>query len=152
MKKILIFSIILILVIPNLLMAHCQIPCGIYDDNLRISLMKEHAKTIEKSIKEIEALTTGTAKNNNQLVRWIINKDEHADKIAEIVTYYFLAQRIKEPKSTDKHENEHYVIRLKLLHKILVASMKVKQNDDIEYVNDLKKAIRKFDEEYTKKP
>ena len=27
--------------------AHCQIPCGIYDDQLRIELMEEHAGTIK---------------------------------------------------------------------------------------------------------
>lgn len=27
--------------------AHCEIPCGIYGDSLRISLMYEHIKTIE---------------------------------------------------------------------------------------------------------
>ncbi|MBN2281069.1 MAG: superoxide dismutase [Candidatus Marinimicrobia bacterium] len=152
MKKPMIIFVISLMILPVLLSAHCQIPCGIYDDELRISLLKEHAKTLEKSISEIQALTTGTVKNDNQLVRWIINKDEHADMISEIVSYYFLAQRIKEPEGTDKHAMEHYETRLKLLHKILVLSMQVKQNDDIEHVNELKKYIRKFEEEYIKKP
>ena len=30
------------------LTAHCEIPCGIYDDQLRLQLMREHVMTIEK--------------------------------------------------------------------------------------------------------
>ena len=33
--------------------AHCEIPCGIYDDQLRAKLIAEHATTIEKSMKKI---------------------------------------------------------------------------------------------------
>ena len=33
--------------------AHCEIPCGIYDDELRISMLNEHITTIEKSMNQI---------------------------------------------------------------------------------------------------
>ena len=33
----------------------------------------------------------------NQLVRWVDNKEIHADELSEIVTYYFMTQRIKPP-------------------------------------------------------
>ena len=75
--------------------AHCQIPCGIYDDAARLTLMKEHVTTIEKSMNEIARLTAASPKDPNQLVRWVNNKEVHADKLTEIVTCYFLAQRIK---------------------------------------------------------
>jgi nickel superoxide dismutase len=28
--------------------AHCEIPCGIYDDEMRINMVLEHIATIEK--------------------------------------------------------------------------------------------------------
>ena len=46
--------------------AHCEIPCGIYDDELRMNLIIEHAGTIEKSMKSITELESG--KDINQLV------------------------------------------------------------------------------------
>ncbi|MDY6953871.1 MAG: superoxide dismutase [Ni], partial [Thermodesulfobacteriota bacterium] len=33
--------------------AHCEIPCGIYDDQMRIDMIAEHITTIEKSMKQI---------------------------------------------------------------------------------------------------
>ena len=116
--------------------AHCQIPCGIYDDQMRIHLMEEHVATIEKSMKQIEA-----APNQNQTVRWVLNKDNHADKLSEIVTYYFMAQRIK-PGS------EGYAVKLGQLHEILVTSMKAKQTTDLAHVEKLKILIHDFEHSY----
>jgi len=33
--------------------AHCEIPCGIYDDEMRIKIINEHIVTVEKSMKQI---------------------------------------------------------------------------------------------------
>ena len=46
--------------------AHCQIPCGIYDDKARFATMREHVATIEKSMAQIVELG---ATNTNQSVR-----------------------------------------------------------------------------------
>ena len=75
--------------------AHCQIPCGKYDDQLRAKLIAEHAGTIEKSMQQIIDLGKTNPVNYNQLVRWVSNKESHATKIQDIVSEYFLTQRIK---------------------------------------------------------
>jgi nickel superoxide dismutase len=75
--------------------AHCQIPCGIYDDAARFALLEEHVTTVEKAMKKIEELSAAQSPNYNQIVRWVGNKEHHADEISEIVTYYFMAQRLK---------------------------------------------------------
>ena len=31
--------------------AHCEIPCGIYDDEMRLKMIAEHITTIEKSMR-----------------------------------------------------------------------------------------------------
>ena len=49
--------------------AHCEIPCGIYDDQLRADLIAEHLTTIEKSIKKIVELSKQNPANYNQLIR-----------------------------------------------------------------------------------
>ena len=117
--------------------AHCEIPCGIYDDPLRAKLIEEHTGTIEKSMKTIIALSKATPVDYNQLVRWIDNKDDHADKIQHIVSQYFMTQRIK-------FDTKQYAEKLKLLHKMLVYAMKCKQTTDLENVEKLRALLRTF--------
>ncbi|MAF94865.1 MAG: superoxide dismutase [Rhodospirillaceae bacterium] len=124
--------------------AHCQIPCGIYDDPARFNSMLENVQTIEKSIKQIESLSTEKVQNWNQLVRWIDNKEVHADKLAETVTYYFMAQQIKPLDAADDAVREKYVREVTLLHEILFNSMKAKQNTALKYCTKLRELILQF--------
>ncbi len=117
-------------------LGHCQIPCGIYDDLMRIHQMEEHVVTIEKSIKKL-----ADNPNDNQSVRWVMNKEIHADKLSEIVTYYYMAQRIK-PGMPE------YAKKLALLHELLVTSMKVKQEADLVHVAKLNDLIHAFEHAY----
>ena len=124
--------------------AHCQIPCGIYGDDTRLSLLAEHITTIEKSMKQINELSSEKKQDFNKIVRWVQNKDVHADKISEIVTYYFMAQRVKPAEETDKKAYNAYVKKLTLLHKMLVASMKTKQTTDLKYIKQLRELLHDF--------
>jgi nickel superoxide dismutase len=96
--------------------AHCQIPCGIYDDQMRIKMIAEQITTIEKSMKQIVELQVAKPIDYNQLTRWVMNKEHHADQLQEVVTQYFMTQRIK-PGSKD------YPKDLILLHKMLIEAM-----------------------------
>jgi len=118
--------------------AHCEIPCGIYDDQLRTRLIAEHATTIEKSMKQITVLNKATPSNTNQLVRWVSNKESHATEIQQIVSQYFMTQRIKP-------EQEKYSEKLILLHKMLIAAMKCKQTTDLSHVNALRGHLKEFE-------
>ena len=126
------------------LYAHCEIPCGIYHDNLRIELIREHIQTIEKSMAQISELSKTDAINYNQLVRWVNNKDDHANKIQEIVTQYFLTQRIKAGPSTDDAANMEYLNKLSLLHQMLVYAMKCKQTTDPANTKQLSQLVDSF--------
>lgn len=121
--------------------AHCQIPCGIFDDPARIALLMEDAKTIEKSVTEIKALAgSHDAEGQNQLVRWINNKETHASNIMEVISEYFMAQRIK-PVAEGEEGYEAYLKKLADHHAVMVAAMKTKQQADLESVEALKAAI-----------
>lgn len=122
--------------------AHCEIPCGIYDDSARLALIQEHIGTIEKSINKINQLKSG--ENPNQLVRWVLNKEEHATELQHIVTQYFLTQRIK-------FDTKNYEKKLAALHQMLVYSMKCKQSTDLTNVESLKKATNMFHDLYEHK-
>jgi len=115
----------------NKIHAHCQVPCGIYDDAVRIIQIREHVTTIEKAMNKIEQLTSdeSSAQNFNQLVRWINTKEEHATFIQSITADYFLAQRIK-PKKNNEAGRQQYVDQTLLLQQIIVAAMKSKQTVD----------------------
>jgi nickel superoxide dismutase len=119
--------------------AHCEIPCGIYDDGLRLNLIQEHITTIEKSMNEIKKLEG--ADSSNQLVRWIMNKEEHANQLQQIVTQYFMTQRIK-PDAAD------YEKKLTALHHMLVYAMQCKQTVDLANVEALRKAAKEFHDLY----
>lgn len=146
MKNI-IATLILTALLASVARAHCQMPCGIYDDAARFTLMKEHVTTIEKSMNEITSLSSAEERDRNQLVRWVNNKDEHADKLTEIVTYYFLAQRIKPTEPVEK-----YTAELKTLHGMMIAAMKCKQTVDLQYVEELRKLIHEFEHLYLGEP
>ena len=121
---------------PQLASAHCQIPCGIYDDHARVHSMLEDVDTIEKSVKMIGELAGKTdAQSQNQLVRWVMNKETHAQKIISTISDYFLTQRVK-PNQKD------YAERLARHHAVIVAAMKAKQNADMKYVKTLKENVQ----------
>lgn len=125
--------------------AHCQIPCGIYDDELRVQLIEEHITTVEKSMNQIIALGAAEKVDYNQLVRWVSNKEAHAQEIQDIVTAYFMAQRIKAPVSHDNEtEVNEYLHKLALLHAIQVHAMKAKQGTDLAEIETLRGLVAKF--------
>jgi nickel superoxide dismutase len=125
----------LIVASPQLLHAHCQIPCGIYDDHARVLFMLEDAATVEKSTRLIAELSgKHDAQSQNQLVRWIMNKEKHAQNIISIISDYFLTQRVN---PTQKGYSE----RLAKHHAVIMAAMKAKQNADLKHAKILKKSI-----------
>lgn len=137
-------------VMPQTVFAHCEIPCGIYDDKLRFSLMREDADTIEKGMRQINELSADVGTNANQLIRWVINKDEHADRIKETVADYFLSQRVKAPEGGDPREEKDFLEELRFLHEITVLAMKCKQTTDLANVSALRASIQGYEELYWK--
>ncbi|MBT3279058.1 MAG: hypothetical protein HN909_00215 [Phycisphaerales bacterium] len=129
--------------------AHCQIPCGIYNDTTRFSLLAEHITTIEKSMKQITALAADPTKNANQIARWVINKEQHADAFTELIVTYFLQQRIKPVASEGRLA---YLKKIELCHHLLVATMKAKQSTDLNVIADLQTKLLTFQQAYLAKP
>ena len=131
--------------------AHCQVPCGIYNDDARFEAMLEDTTTIEKAMLSIRKLEATEGKNINQLVRWVDTKETHADKLTETVTAYFLAQRIKVVPVANKVAHAEYLKKLELLHNIMVQTMKCKQTTDVNHVQKVREFITEFQKIYTVK-
>jgi len=134
-----------------IVLSHCEIPCGIYNDSMRINMIAEHIATIEKAMNQIHKLSEDEDKNYNQLTRWIVNKEAHADKLTDIVTQYFMKQRIKPAEESDSSAYKKYVKELTLLHKLMVYSMKCKQTTDLDNVTKLRAALTEFEAAYMDK-
>ena len=126
--------IILFLLLQGSLLAHCQVPCGIYNDAARIVQIQEDFSTIQKAMNKIRELSEQQdATSMNQMTRWILTKEEHASKIQKVVSDYFLTQRIK--VKTEGPEYDLYVKQTISLHQILVSAMKCKQTVDSKNVD-----------------
>jgi nickel superoxide dismutase len=123
---------------------HCQVPCGIYDDEMRFEMMDEDIDTIEKSMKMITELSGEKNKNFNQIVRWVNTKEHHAEKLTETVTYYFMAQRLEPLNKTDKGYKE-YLAKLTLWHKLLFYAMKSKQTTDLGYIEKMRTIVEELE-------
>lgn len=148
-KLILIFSILLLP--SSLAFSHCQIPCGIYDDEARLDMIAEDILTVEKSMNQIIHLSEEKKKNYNQIVRWVNNKDEHADKISNTVMYYFMAQRVAPASTENEEEQGLYFRKIALLHELIFYSMKAKQTTDLSYVEKMRAALKEFRKLYSEK-
>ena len=138
MNKIYLSFLVINLLASNIVSAHCQIPCGIYDDASRIILIKENFQTIKKSMDQIERLSDlSDPLSKNQTTRWIFTKESHAQDIQDIISEYFLTQRIKE-------SDKEYTKKLEHLHKLLVIAMKCKQTINTSYTDQANSLIDNF--------
>jgi len=77
----------------NLPRPHSNIVCVCH------SFPLQDATTIRKAIVQIKELTAGSSSNMspqalNQSTRWIVTKEEHATKIIDTVSTYFLTQKV----------------------------------------------------------
>lgn len=120
---------------PQMASAHCQVPCGIYGDHERVHALLEDAETVTKACKMMAELAgTHDAQSQQQFVRWVNNKESHAQKIIETMSDYYFTQRIKPSQ-------EDYKERLVAHHAVVLAAMKAKQSADIKNAEALSKAI-----------
>jgi len=111
--------------------------------------MIEDLKTIEKAIVKINNLSKhqSNSQDMNQLVRWVETKEEHAQNIQDIISAYFLAQRIK-PKEKGEKAYKQYVSLVSSCQKIIFHAMKCKQNTDLSHAKTLRLQIDSLIENY----
>lgn len=115
--------------------AHCQVPCGIFSDQVEFEKMLEAQTTIAKANVEMAKLIEeDTPLAVNQATRWIMTKEDHCAKIIASVAEYFMAQRIKP-------DAENYEKALLAAHATMRAAMKAKQDPSAEVAEALKESI-----------
>ncbi len=151
MKRVIVlvgFLVFLVLLSSQWAWSHCEIPCGIYGDEMRITMIGEDIQTVEKSMKMIVELSKEGEKNYNQIVRWVNNKEEHADRIQHVVYQYFMTQRVSPVVKGSGSEYQKYLEKLELLHQMLFYAMKAKQTTDLQHVEKLRSLLESFRKAY----
>ena len=88
-----------------------------------------------------------SAQSLNQMMRWIMTKEEHCKKIITIVSEYCLCQRVKKEVFDC---DQDYVDALKAHHAVMQAAMKAKQSVDTAAADTLDHAIGDFAKMYIK--
>ncbi len=130
--------------------AHCQVPCGIYDDMARIARLHEDADTIGKAMTKMADLAGGhDAQALNQGARWVATKETHASHVIQVVSEYFLTQKVK-PVAAGADGYDGYLKKLADHHAVMVAAMKAKQNADASFAEKLHHAIDAMAKHYGK--
>uniref|UniRef100_UPI00140E9480 superoxide dismutase [Ni] n=1 Tax=Neochlamydia sp. AcF84 TaxID=2315858 RepID=UPI00140E9480 len=126
-KTILVQGIIALLCHTGTLMAHCQMPCGVYHDELVFNQIDQYIETMYKGITELNNSKFSTPFERNNFIRWVKLKDSASDEIANLITAYFLQQKIK-PAEADTPK------RLISAHKMLFELTAIKQNVNIKMI------------------
>ena len=144
------FVVILLLAAAGSALAHCQIPCGIYNDAARFDMLNEDITTIEKAMTQMKELAAADTINYNQLIRWTDNKEKHADKFMSVIWEYFLTQRIQPVDSTAGEQYKDYLKKLELIHHMTYYAMKCKQTTDTANTDKLGSLVEEFRRLYFK--
>eukprot|EP00658_Telonema_sp_P-2_P073857 TRINITY_DN62_c0_g1_i2.p1 TRINITY_DN62_c0_g1~~TRINITY_DN62_c0_g1_i2.p1 ORF type:complete len:149 (-),score=52.69 TRINITY_DN62_c0_g1_i2:425-871(-) len=128
--------------------SHCQVPCGIFDDPAKVGELQQDAATIRKAIVQIGELNGASdALSFNQATRWVMTKEDHANKIITTASDYMLAQRVKVELFDSKSD---YLDALEAHHKLIQSAMKTKQVVDEAAADALDHAISDIASMYTK--
>lgn len=132
LKKLLPFFIM-----PMTLAAHCQMPCGIYHDNMVYDRIDQYVETVYKGVYVLNDSKFSTVKDKNEFVRWVMQKEKASNEVAELILTYFLQQKTK-PDEADT------VKRLVSAHKLLFLLVAIKQNADLETIKEFNAEWEKF--------
>lgn len=118
--------------------AHCQMPCGIYHDDMVYDQIDQYAETMYKCCSELNSdHATDSIKDRQQFVRWIMEKEKASDEVSILITTYFLQQKIK-PGEEDTTK------RLILAHNLLFLIVQIKQNCDVKFTHEFMETWEQF--------
>lgn len=136
-SRLLIIVLGFVCLLQGTLSAHCQMPCGVYHDEMVFSEIDQYIETMFKGMTVINANEFKTVQDHNEFVRWVIEKDRESNRIAEVISIYFLQQKIK-PGEEDTTK------RLVSAHNLLFLLVKIKQTADRNIVDQFADEWEKF--------
>lgn len=120
--------------------SHCQMPCGIYHDQMIYDKIDEYFETMVKAVTAMHNNDFKTVQDRNQFMRWVITKEKMSDEMAQVLMYYFLQQKVKPGNDDDTQD------LVKSIHKMLFLLVQIKQNADVKIVKEFGKEWDHFKE------
>lgn len=119
------------------LRSHCQMPCGIYHDDMVFDQIDQYIETTVKGITVLEQSKFNSVQERNEFVRWVMQKENSSNEIANLICTYFLQQKIKP-------DDEDTIKRVVSAHKMLFLLVQIKQSVNLKVVNDFYEEWEKF--------
>ena len=89
----------------------------------------QYIETMYKGMTELKTSKFATPMERNNFTRWVLLKETASDEMANLITQYFLQQKIK-PGEPDTAK------RLVSAHKMLFELTAIKQNVEVKMVED----------------
>lgn len=136
-KKLLSLGTALLLTLISDLSAHCQMPCGIYHDDMVFDKVDEYVETTFKGLTVMNESKFSSVKQKNEFIRWVIQKENSSSEVADLIMTYFLQQKIK-PDEQDTLK------KLVSAHKLLFLLVQIKQNTDVQFLETFSSEWDKF--------
>lgn len=130
-----------LLVIQSGLSAHCQMPCGIYHDELVLSSIDQYIETMNKAASELNSIKFDDPQTRSQFVRWVMNKEDETKRAGDLLVVYFLQQKVK----PDAPNAQKLAVSL---HKLLFLMVKIKQETDVNAVKNFTAEWNSFKQLY----
>lgn len=121
----------------NSLTAHCQMPCGIYHDDMVFDQIDQYVETMVKGISVLSESKFQTLQERNECIRWIYQKENSSNETAHLICSYFLQQKIK-PNEEDTTK------RVLSAHKLLFLLVQIKQTADLKILNEFYEEWERF--------
>lgn len=131
------YWIALSLLTSPLLYSHCQMPCGIYHDDMVFDQIDQYIETMVKCVSILNENKFDSLQSKNECVRWILSKEKMSNETADLICTYFLQQKIK-PDEPDT------VKRLVAAHKLLADLVLIKQTAEPKYIQNFSDEWEKF--------
>ena len=119
------------------LYAHCQMPCGIYHDEIVFAQIDQYIETMTKSLNVLADNKFSNPQERGTFVRWVALRDSNSDEMASLITTYFLQQKIKVGEEGTPE-------KLASAHKLLVDLMHIKQQIDNKAVDTFREDWQRF--------
>lgn len=137
LKRFCMSGLITALCVQASLSAHCQMPCGIYHDEMVFDQVDQYIETMVKGLSVLTENEFKTLQDHNEFVRWIIQKEKASDEIAQVFLTYFLQQKIK-PGEEDTPK------RVLSAQKMLFLLVQIKQLVDMKVLYDFYEEWERF--------
>ncbi|CRX38152.1 superoxide dismutase [Ni] [Estrella lausannensis] len=137
MKKLIIATAAFLIATAGGLHGHCQMPCGIYHDDMVYDLIDQYVETMHKAISELKMIKFDTVQDKNQFIRWIMQKEKMSDDVSDLIMKYFLQQKIK----PDEQDTAEKVVSA---HKLLFLAVCMKQVPELKTLYEFMEEWKKF--------